>query len=234
MREESERSSEQESNVAGKERSAIWSTVWSHRDDDRADWNGFEACFDSVNAYERWVNEVSELLIERLDLGPSDVVGDLGCGTGRIAARLAPRVRTVHAIDYSERVLDVARRRRPQPNVSYHRADLNTFDPVGLGLTKAFSFGALLYLNSDAHVFGLIRGLHRNRIDVAVLDLPDEHANDDRPRAYDTSVFTHLRLSEERLLEEFPTGYVRRGEFPDYVNGSTRFNFYLPALRPNK
>ncbi len=234
MREGSGRSSEQELSTTEQERSAIWSTVWSYRDDDRADWNGFEACFDSVNAYERWVEEVSELLIERLDLGPSDVVGDLGCGTGRIAARIAPRVRTVHAIDYSDRVLDVARRRRPQPNVSYRRADLNTFDPVGLGLTKAFSFGALLYLNSDTHVFGLIRGLHQHGIDVAVLDLPDEQVIDDRPRAYDTSVFTHLRLSEERLLEEFPTAYVRRGEFPDYVNGPTRFNFYLPAPRPNR
>jgi SAM-dependent methyltransferase len=233
MHDESVSSLGQERSAMEQERSAIWSTVWSYRDDDRADWNGFEACFDSVNAYERWVDEVSALLIARLDLGSSDVVGDLGCGTGRVAACIAPHVRTVHAFDYSDTVLDVARRRRPHPNVSYRRADLNAFNPGGLGLTKAFSFGALLYLNSDTHVFGLIRSLNKNNIDFAALDLPDEQTVDDRPRAYDTSVFTHLRLSEERLLNEFPTAYVGRGEFPDYVNGRTRFNFYLPALRPN-
>jgi SAM-dependent methyltransferase len=226
-------SSGRECGAMGQERSAIWSTVWFDRDDDRADWNGFEACFDSVNAYERWVEDVSALLIERLDLGPSDVVGDLGCGTGRIAACIAPHVRTVHAFDYSDTVLHVARRRRPRPNVSYRRQDLNDFDPAGLGLTKAFSFGTLLYLNSDTHASGLIRRLHEHHIDFAALDLPDEQAVDDRPRAYDTSVFTHLRLSEDRLLNEFPTGYVKRGEFPDYINGRTRFNFYLPAPRPN-
>lgn len=233
MHDEGGSSAGREPSGLGEERSAIWSTVWSYRDDDRADWNGFEACFDSINAYERWVEEISALLIERLDLGSSDVVGDLGCGTGRIAACIAPHVRTVHAFDYSETVLDVARRRRPHPNVSYRRADLNAFDPAGLGLTKAFSFGALLYLNSDMHVLGLIRGLYKNNIGFAALDLPDEQVVDDRPRAYDTSVFTHLRLSEERLLAEFPTGFVGRGEFPDYINGSTRFNFYLPAPRTN-
>jgi SAM-dependent methyltransferase len=211
------------------ERSSIWKAVWHSRDDDLADWNGFEACFDGIEAYERWVEEVSRVLIERLDLGPDDIVGDLGCGTGRIASCIAAHVRAVHAFDYSERVLDVAKKRRARRNVRYDHADLNDFDPVGFGLTKAFSMGAMLYMNSEPGVFDLVRRMHEHRIDLAVFDLPDEQRVDLRPRRYDTAVFTHLRFSEQRLLNEFPTGYVTRGEFPTYINSFTRFNFYLRA-----
>jgi SAM-dependent methyltransferase len=203
--------------------------VWNDRDEDRADWNGFEACFDSLSAYERWVEDVSALLIERLELGHSDVVGDLGCGTGRIAACIAAHVHTVHAFDYSDTVLRVARERRSRLNISYNRADLNDFHPVGWGLTKAFSLGALLYLDNEVRVFSLIRELNNHHIDFAALDLPDDQLVDGRPRAYDSLTFSHLRLNEKRLLCEFPTGYVKRGEFHDYVNGRTRFNFYLLA-----
>lgn len=44
-------------------------------------------------------------------LDPGWVVGDLGCGTGRSAAALAPFVRRVIAVDASEAMLDAARER---------------------------------------------------------------------------------------------------------------------------
>jgi len=213
-------------------RSAIWADVWCDRDDDRADWNGLEACFDDLHAYEKWVGDVAAVIRERLRLMESDVVADLGCGTGRVAERLAPHVSFVHGFDYSETVLRVARDRRRLPNVDFQHADLNDFDPRGIALTKAFSVGAMLYLDAKEQVFNLIRQLHARHIDIALLDLPDATLVDDRPRAYDTSIFTHLRFNEEELLAEFPTAYVKRGEFPQYVNGKTRFNFYLHAVRP--
>jgi ubiquinone/menaquinone biosynthesis C-methylase UbiE len=44
-------------------------------------------------------------------LDPSLVVGDLGCGSGRIAAALAPYAQSVVAVDSSPEMLDVARSR---------------------------------------------------------------------------------------------------------------------------
>ncbi len=44
-------------------------------------------------------------------LSQSRVVLDIGCGIGRIAAELAPRVRVVHGIDVSGRMIDAALRR---------------------------------------------------------------------------------------------------------------------------
>jgi ubiquinone/menaquinone biosynthesis C-methylase UbiE/DNA-binding transcriptional ArsR family regulator len=53
------------------------------------------------------------------------VVGDLGCGTGHVAASLAPFVAQVIAVDRSADMLQAARRRlRDLPNVEVRRGDL--------------------------------------------------------------------------------------------------------------
>jgi ubiquinone/menaquinone biosynthesis C-methylase UbiE len=53
------------------------------------------------------------------------IVGDLGCGTGQLAAALAPFVARVVAVDRSAEMLQAARRRlRDRPNVEVRRGDL--------------------------------------------------------------------------------------------------------------
>ena len=54
-------------------------------------------------------------------------VGDLGCGTGQVAAALAPFVARVIAVDRSADMLQAARRRvREMPNVEVLRGDLES------------------------------------------------------------------------------------------------------------
>jgi SAM-dependent methyltransferase len=65
---------------------------------------------------------------------------DLGCGTGRHAVLLAERFRHVDAIDLSGPMIDVARARRPGPNISYRQADLH--DAGGAG-SYDFIFSAM-------------------------------------------------------------------------------------------
>jgi ubiquinone/menaquinone biosynthesis C-methylase UbiE len=58
-------------------------------------------------------------------LDPDWVIGDLGCGTGQVAAALAPFVKRVVAVDRSSDMLQAARRRvRDLPNVEVRRGDL--------------------------------------------------------------------------------------------------------------
>ncbi len=60
-------------------------------------------------------------------LDPEWVVGDLGCGTGQVAAGLAPFVRQVVAVDGSNEMLQAARRRlQGVENVIVRRGDLET------------------------------------------------------------------------------------------------------------
>jgi len=58
---------------------------------------------------------------------------DLGCGTGRHAALLAPRFRQVLGVDVSEPMLELARARRGLPNVTYEHRDLREVRPASDG-----------------------------------------------------------------------------------------------------
>jgi SAM-dependent methyltransferase len=210
-------------------RGARWHGVWTDRETDRADWNGFEACFASARDYERWTAKIATMICAELSLGRDDVVADLGCGTGRIASLIAPHVRSVLALDYSETVLDVARSRRAAANVYYAQADLNRLDPAQLPVTKAYAVASLFYLDSADVVEALIGGFHRRGVAFIATDLPDESIGDDERRHYDRTVFTHLQFAADRLLDAFPSGRVLRHDHPEYVHARRRFSFVLPA-----
>ena len=55
--------------------------------------------------------ETSDLQLLPALLDPEVVVGDLGCGSGRIAATIAPYAHTIVAVDSSPEMLEVARAR---------------------------------------------------------------------------------------------------------------------------
>jgi ubiquinone/menaquinone biosynthesis C-methylase UbiE len=64
-------------------------------------------------------------------LDPDWVVGDLGCGTGQVAASLAPFVKQVIAVDRSNDMLQSARKRvRELPNVDVRHGELEAL-PIG-------------------------------------------------------------------------------------------------------
>jgi 2-polyprenyl-3-methyl-5-hydroxy-6-metoxy-1,4-benzoquinol methylase len=56
---------------------------------------------------------------------------DLGCGSGRHSVLLAERFEQVETVDISLPMIEVAKARRPRPNISYTQADLQ--DVAGAG-----------------------------------------------------------------------------------------------------
>jgi SAM-dependent methyltransferase len=56
---------------------------------------------------------------------------DLGCGTGRHAVLLAGRFSHVDAVDLSRPMIELARAKRPRPNITYRQANL--LDTAGAG-----------------------------------------------------------------------------------------------------
>lgn len=76
----------------------------------------------------RGVDRGARLLVDTMEVGPDDVVLDLGCGYGVIglaAAALAPRGHA-HLVDINERAVDLAREnaaRNRVGNVTVHRGD---------------------------------------------------------------------------------------------------------------
>lgn len=214
----------------------MWQEIWADRPADIADWNGYERTVESAAVYGEVNDRICDLLREQLRLGPGDVLADLGCGTGQIAERIAPHVGEVLAYDYSWGALDVARDRHAQSNVEFLLGDLNDSSLTWLDhrVTKACAVSSFLYLDSAETAFEIISTLHNRNIDLAITDIPDPALVDPRPRHYDTTVLTHLKIDPDRLIDTFPNGRVVRNELPGYVNGQYRFNFYLAADRRGK
>ena len=77
------------------------------------------------------------------------VIGDLGCGTGHLAAALAPFVARVIAMDRSGEMLQAARRRlRDLPNVEVKRGELESL-PIADGELDAATLLLVLHHVAD-------------------------------------------------------------------------------------
>jgi ubiquinone/menaquinone biosynthesis C-methylase UbiE len=76
---------------------------------------------------------------------PPDAIGlDVGCGSGRWAVMVAPRVGHLHLLDASEAALDVAKRNLARAgNVTFHLASVGDIPLADGSLDFAFSLGVL-------------------------------------------------------------------------------------------
>lgn len=83
---------------------------------------------------------------------PEGAVGaDLGCGSGRWATRVAPRVGTLHCVDASAEALAVARRNlAAAPNCLLHHATVDASGLEDASLDFAYSLGVLHHVPDTA------------------------------------------------------------------------------------
>ena len=83
---------------------------------------------------------------------PADAEGfDLGCGSGRWAAGVAPRVGRLHCIDPAEKALAVARRRLGDaPNVTFHHAPSDRIPLADSSQDFGYSLGVLHHIPDTA------------------------------------------------------------------------------------
>ena len=95
---------------------------------------------------------------------PTSDVLDLGCGIGRVAASLAPRVRSVLGLDVSSGMIAEARRRHDAPNLRFAVTDGSPpTDLAAASLDLAVAVDSMPYLVqadiADGHVAALRRSL---------------------------------------------------------------------------
>jgi len=79
---------------------------------------------------------------------PANAEGaDLGCGSGRWSAMIAPRVGKLHAVDASAEALAVAKKNLAGfSNVEFHHCDVSQLPLLPASLDFAFSLGVLHHL----------------------------------------------------------------------------------------
>ena len=77
-------------------------------------------------------------------LAPDAVGFDLGCGSGRWARGVAPRVGYLHCVDASQAALDVARRNlEGQSNTDFHRASVDAIPLAPSTMDFGYCLGVL-------------------------------------------------------------------------------------------
>ncbi len=79
------------------------------------------------------------------DLLPADPSGfDLGCGSGRWARHVAPKVKTLHCIDASSAAIEVAERAlADRPNCVFHVASVDEMPVAAASMDFGYSLGVL-------------------------------------------------------------------------------------------
>jgi ubiquinone/menaquinone biosynthesis C-methylase UbiE len=93
---------------------------------------------------------------------PEDAVGfDLGCGSGRWATLVAPRIGTLHCVDASPQALEVARRALAgHDNCDFHVASVEALPFVAGSMDFGYSLGVLHHVpNTQAALDAAVRAL---------------------------------------------------------------------------
>jgi ubiquinone/menaquinone biosynthesis C-methylase UbiE len=143
------------------------------------EWTRFSQ--DGLSAGERRAIFESYFSMLDLDALPRDSVGaDFGCGSGRWAALVAPRVGRLHLVDASDAALRVARANlATADNVELHRASVSEAPFPDASLDFAYSLGVLHHVPDTEGALGAIaRKLKRGAPFVVYL----YYAFDQRPR----------------------------------------------------
>jgi SAM-dependent methyltransferase len=114
-----------------------------------ADADGYDAWYLSRGAW--WHLTEASVLLKMLNPGLGDAVLDAGCGTGRLAMLVAPRVARLDGVDHSARSLEVLSSRafsQGFTNVRTHRADLTKLPFTGDAFDKVLCVQALQHVPS--------------------------------------------------------------------------------------
>jgi SAM-dependent methyltransferase len=123
--------------------------VRARRDEAQRFFAGAAGAWDRLRAEVYGASVAREALFALL--APEWTVADLGCGTGAVAAELAPRVRAVVAVDQSAAMLRAARRRTAAfDNVELHEARLEALPIADRRCDAALAVLVLAYVDDPA------------------------------------------------------------------------------------
>jgi SAM-dependent methyltransferase len=113
------------------------------------EWQAFDQSSESVEELQRIFNTYFTIFPwDRLSKDPEGF--DLGCGTGRWARFVAPRVRKLHCIDPSAALAVARNNLRGCPNVVFHQAAVDAIPLAAGSMDFGYSLGVLHHVPDTA------------------------------------------------------------------------------------
>lgn len=124
-----------------------WRDYLGAREADRLRWDNAADDFDEaiLNPFiEGVTNPLFTYIDENFERGKYKVAADLGCGTGKLVGIISEKFERVLGIDYSDNMLEMAKRRCNLPNVFYKKMDMTNLMEVYGEIDIAFSINSIL------------------------------------------------------------------------------------------
>jgi ArsR family transcriptional regulator len=168
-----------------------------------------------------------------LALLPSDyVVADLGCGTGNVAATIAPNVKHVIGVDASAAMLKAARKRcEDSSNVDLRRGDLSAIPIEDGSCDAALLLLVLTYVPEPETVLRELSRILKTNGKAVIVDLLP-HDRDDFRRQMDQQ---HMGFAADRLksmLQASGCTEVRIAELAPEPEAKGPAMFLATAVKP--
>jgi putative AdoMet-dependent methyltransferase len=116
--------------------------------------------YDARHQRFRDYQKASEVIIEKLGLGPEHVVIDMGAGTGAFALYAAPKCKHIYAVDVSQPMLDYSRQKSEQmgmQNITFCHGGFLTYEHHAEPADAMVSVAVLHHLPDFWKLVGLQR-----------------------------------------------------------------------------
>ena len=133
-------------------------------------------------------------VIVALKLKPSDVVADIGCGTGYFARRLALHAAKVYAVDIDSGLLEIAAKSAP-PNLVTVLAQPNDPKLAASSVDLIFFCDVLYHLDHRVTYFQHLEGILKPGGRIVVVDFFKRELPLGPPES--------MKLSDETVISEF-------------------------------
>src|SRR5207244_1909124 len=131
--------------LAGEDKYELATRYWHEQPQGFSD--AYRFSFNPVRlAARRFLDQRTAQLKESLELNPSLVVGDIGCGSGESIDWVAARSKFVHGVDISEVMIDMARRNVGAKNVALSVSDCAPIPLPDASMDRVVCLGVLDYL----------------------------------------------------------------------------------------
>lgn len=124
------------------------------------------------------VNESLDRIMDVLEIEQTDLVLDLCCGNGIITQKISEKCKMAAGVDYSESLIEIARKYFNAPKVSYYCSsilNIGLSEFVGSQFSKIYMLGSLQYFKVEdlEIILNVIKKCSKPGFQVFIEGIPD-------------------------------------------------------------
>lgn len=152
-----------------------WKKFWNSKAGTDGDCNQVARIKNGISLTHQQIQQISDKIIEQLDIRPLDNVLDVCCGNGLISRNIAKVCCHLTGIDISDALIQLARQNAGAANINYMLGSADNFK-LHKTFDKILLYFSFQYFDSYSKGFAVIRNLlkhaHPGTI-ILIGDIPD-------------------------------------------------------------